>query len=206
MLTFRLPCRLSPAGTSSHRRSRLRVREMPGLWSASLYADHDLPEDFVCPHCGWVAVVGSPPARRPRRDEDGVDYDVVERLSPEALLEAADEAAALDERINVATEKRSDVRDVAPATTIADAGKVSEQAWHEAVTPIPDVIPVGDPRGVPLLLGGADLEKGSATIMAYTDPGKGPVHEVLFCSISEHAEQKLLEALAPTEQKLIAVR
>ena len=41
--------------------------------------------------------------------------------------------------------------------------------------------------------------------MAYEDPGKGPVHEVLFCTISEAAEQKLLEALAPTEQKLIPV-
>jgi hypothetical protein len=97
--------------------------------------------------------------------------------------------------------------DVAPATTLPDAGKVSEAAWHEAVTPIPDEVAVGDPRGVPLLIGGADLEGGSATIIAYQDTkAGGSAHEVLFCTVTEEAEEKLLYALAPVqEQKLIPV-
>lgn len=97
------------------------------------------------------------------------------------------------------------VDDVAPIMTLVDSPEIPEGAWNEAVTPIPETTSVGDPRGVPLLIGGADLEDSSATIMAYKDTGAGPAHEVLFCKINEEAEQKLLEALAPTEEKLVEV-
>ena len=152
-----------------------------------------LPDSFVCSKCGFGSM-------SPLESEKPVPM-------PVPMMGKADESAGLSEEEmpteSLAASPVKDFPDIAPATTLADAGKVSEQAWNESVTPIPDEILAGDPRGVPLLLGGADLERGSATIMSYVDPGKGPIHEVLFCTVNEAAEQKLLEALAPTEQKLI---
>ena len=81
--------------------------------------------------------------------------------------------------------------------------KISDAAWEDAVTPIPETIEVGDPNGVALLIGGADIDGSSATIMAYADPKGGEAREVLFTTITPEAEAKLLEALAPTEEKLI---
>lgn len=99
-----------------------------------------------------------------------------------------------------------EVDDVAPISTLAEAGEVPEVAWEEAVTPIPEQIPVGDPRGVALLIGGADLEDSSATIMAYAPTApSGAVHEVLFCKLNEEAEEKLLETLAPAGDKMVQV-
>lgn len=95
--------------------------------------------------------------------------------------------------------------DVGVGTTLADAGVVSGTAWEEAVTPVPEHLPVGNPLGAPLLVGGDDLVGASATIIAYQDTSGGPAHEVLFCTVNEDAEAKLLDALAPTNKKLVPV-
>lgn len=77
-----------------------------------------------------------------------------------------------------------------PVESLADA----EAAGQDALTPIPDTIPVGDPLGVPLLVGGADLDDSQATLLAYDSP-QGP-HEVLVATVTPEAEAKLLDALS----------
>lgn len=76
-----------------------------------------------------------------------------------------------------------------PAADTAPAG-------DEPLTPIPEVIPCGDPLGVPLLVGGADLDDSQATLLAYDSP-QGP-REVLVATVTPDAEAKLLDALTPT--------
>jgi hypothetical protein len=70
---------------------------------------------------------------------------------------------------------------------------VDDAAWQDALTPIPDSLPEGDPRGVALLVGGADIEDASASILSYKT-AKGP-REVLFATVREEAEHKLLESI-----------
>lgn len=71
------------------------------------------------------------------------------------------------------------------------------------LTPIPDAPTCGDAAGTPLLVGGADLEDSTATLVAYDSPD-GP-REVLTATVNAGAETKLLEALALTDQHLIPV-
>jgi len=72
-------------------------------------------------------------------------------------------------------------------------------------TPIPAVLPVGEPCGAPILCGGADLVDANATLVAYGDPAGGPPREVLIANVAEASEAKLLEALALSDEKLIPV-
>ena len=53
-------------------------------------------------------------------------------------------------------------------------------------------------------MGGADLDDSLATLVAYSSPD-GP-REVLFATVAPEAEGKLLEAVALSEQKLVAVQ
>ncbi|MEX5636683.1 hypothetical protein [Parafrankia sp. FMc2] len=69
-------------------------------------------------------------------------------------------------------------------------------AGDEPLTPIPEMIPRGDPLGVPLLVGGADLDDSQATLLAYDSP-QGP-REVLVATVTPDAEAKLLDALTST--------
>ena len=77
-------------------------------------------------------------------------------------------------------------------------------AWEDAATPVPPSAPAGDVNGVPLLVGGGDLEDSLATLVAYQGPG-GAVREVLHATVAEEAEGKLLEALSVSEEKLVPV-
>ena len=122
---------------------------------------------------------------------------MVEEFEKEHEEEPAVEAVSTD---SVTEEVASQA---APEPSPFDAEKISDAEWGDAVTPVPDVVPVGDPNGVALLIGGADLDGSSATIIAYADPKGGDAREVLFTTVTPEAEAKLLEALAPTEEKLI---
>jgi hypothetical protein len=74
----------------------------------------------------------------------------------------------------------------------------------EPLVPIPDAPAVGDPLGTPLLLAaGADLEDGTASLVAYSGPS-GP-REVLVGYVTPEAESKLLEALE-VSGKTVAVQ
>jgi hypothetical protein len=75
--------------------------------------------------------------------------------------------------------------------------------WGDAVTPVPPTAPAGEVLGVPLLVGGADLEDSLATLVAYK--GSDAVHEVLYATVGQDAEAKLVEALSLSEEKLVAV-
>lgn len=156
---------------------------------AYFYADKGLtPVTAVVAKAEALAASAEPPAAEPEP----------------AAEPAAEEPESSDGGDTEAAEAAGDLfEDVGAGSTLAGAGAVSTTAWQEAVTPVPEQLPVGDPLGVPLLVGGDDLVGASATVVAYAAPGDGPAREVLFCTISEEAEGKLLEALAPTNQKLV---
>ena len=86
-----------------------------------------------------------------------------------------------------------------PGSELAPAASPGE----DAVTPVPPTAPAGEVKGVPLLVGGADLEDSLATLVAYQ--GKDGVHEVLYATVAEDAEAKLVEALSLSEEKLVPV-
>ena len=98
------------------------------------------------------------------------------------------------------------VADPLPAPATPDAAPPEAAAtdpWEDAVTPVPPTAPAGEVLGVPLLVGGADLEDSLATLVAYQ--GSDAVHEVLYATVAEDAEAKLVEALSLSEEKLVAV-
>ena len=75
---------------------------------------------------------------------------------------------------------------VVPPTVLASGA--------QPLIPIPAEPPVGDPLGAPLLLAaGADLEDGTASLIAYNGPGGA--REVLVAYVTPDAEEKLMEAL-----------
>jgi hypothetical protein len=74
----------------------------------------------------------------------------------------------------------------------------------DAAMPIPETPPEGVAAGVPVLVGGGDLQDSAATLISYTDDA-GP-REVLLTTLNEDAEAKLMDALALSEEKLIPVQ
>lgn len=118
-------------------------------------------------------------------------------LSVDPAEEAAFfEAIGIAQRTETAVEAAPSLQVVAPETKAMGAGA--------PLVPIPDAPPVGDPLGAPLLLAaGADLEDGTASLVAYSGPG-GP-REVLVGYVAPEAEEKLMEALE-VSGKTIAVQ
>ena len=57
--------------------------------------------------------------------------------------------------------------------------------------------------GRPILLGGRDVEDGSATLVVYRDPGGGPDRPVVFLKLLPDAEAKLMAALADAAGKMM---
>ena len=74
------------------------------------------------------------------------------------------------------------------------------------LTPLPATLPVGDGVGTAVAVGGADLVDGSATLTAYQHPDGHGVHEVLRCTLTGDAEDKLLDAVASTNALLIPIQ
>lgn len=100
------------------------------------------------------------------------------------------EEAAFLEAIGITTrpERRAEPMqlEVVPPTAQTSGG--------QPLIPIPTEPPVGDPLGAPLLLAaGADLEDGTASLIAYNAPGGA--REVLVAYVTPEAEEKLMEAL-----------
>jgi hypothetical protein len=82
----------------------------------------------------------------------------------------------------------------------------AEEKPPDVVTPIPETPPEGLPAGTPVLVGGADLQDATATLISYRDPeGAGP-REVLLATLTEDAEAKLLDALAVSTEQLVPVQ
>lgn len=90
-----------------------------------------------------------------------------------------------------------------PATAHAQAEAAIAEAFATPLLPVPATATEAHPAGEPLLIGGADLEDASATLIAYASPG-GP-REVLFATVTPEAEQKLLEAVALSDEHKVAV-
>jgi hypothetical protein len=83
-------------------------------------------------------------------------------------------------------------------------GPVAEVGWDEALTPIPDTAPAGDPTGVALLVGGADLVDSTATLIAYLPVTEGgAIREVLHATVTPEAEEKLRDALGLSDTVMV---
>lgn len=81
-----------------------------------------------------------------------------------------------------------------------DAGNVGTAPWSDVALAVPDAPEPGKAVGQPVLVGGADLVDSTATLLAYVSPEQSGTQprprEVLFATVTEEAEAKLLEALA----------
>jgi hypothetical protein len=74
----------------------------------------------------------------------------------------------------------------------------------DALTPIPQAPPEGSGVGVPVLVGGEDLQDSAATLVSY--PSDGGPREVLLATVNEEAEAKLMEALAVSGTTMVPVQ
>ena len=92
--------------------------------------------------------------------------------------------------------------DASPAAHLTQVPTLSPQDL-EVVTPVPESVAVGDVAGHPLIVGGSDIDDSLLTLVAYDSAG-GP-REVLYGWVNPEAEDKLLEALALDEEKLVPV-
>ncbi|MEV6818440.1 hypothetical protein AB0M72_06765 [Nocardiopsis dassonvillei] len=148
--------------------------------------------------------------------------DVTELLTPdpqpapldEALVEAAVETVLQGQEQDPEEDDSGDVTgDVEPVQVASPdvpetSPEVAPTAVFDAALPIPATPPEGVPAGVPVLVGGADLQDSAATLISYSSTGTddaGP-REVLLTTLTEDAEAKLMDALALSEEKLIPVQ
>ncbi|GAA1095399.1 hypothetical protein [Nocardiopsis metallicus] len=76
----------------------------------------------------------------------------------------------------------------------------------EAALPVPETPPEGVAAGVPVLVGGADLQDSAATLISYHSTDEAGPREVLLTTLNEDAEAKLMDALALSEEKLVPVQ
>ena len=90
-----------------------------------------------------------------------------------------------------------------PADDQQGAPNLLVDNWADAAFLVPESPTAGEVLGTPVLVGGADLEGSSATLVSYLGPS-GP-REVLMATVHQDAEPKLLEALAVSETKMVPV-
>ena len=76
---------------------------------------------------------------------------------------------------------------------------------NRLLTPLPEVLTAGDGVGCAVAVGGADLVDGAATLTAYQHPDGHGVHEVLRCTLTPEADDKLLDAVASADAPLIPI-
>jgi hypothetical protein len=79
-----------------------------------------------------------------------------------------------------------------------------EDPAEQPLTPVPEAPTKGMAIGEPILVGGADFLNSAATLVSY-DSADGTPREVLLAHVNEEAEEKLLDALALSEEKLVPV-
>ncbi len=79
-----------------------------------------------------------------------------------------------------------------------------EDPAEQPLTPVPEAPAKGLAVGEPILVGGTDFVNAQATLISY-DSADGVPREVLLTHVNEEAEEKLLDALASQEGKLVPV-
>lgn len=75
--------------------------------------------------------------------------------------------------------------------------------WQDALTPLPEQLPLGEAFGIPVMVSGLELEGSALTLMSYVD-GEGS-REVLTATVSPEAEAALLDALSSSGTKMVTV-
>ena len=93
-----------------------------------------------------------------------------------------------------------------PGVSISSSVDLIEEQWAErqALTPIPDQLPVGDGMGAALAVGGADFIDGSATLICFAGPtSNDEPRQVLTATLTPGAEEKLLDALTSPDAPMI---
>ncbi|MFV2198860.1 hypothetical protein [Nocardiopsis sp. LOL_012] len=136
--------------------------------------------------------------------------DITELLTPEPPPQGGESEAEAETDVPEADAPAGDVSgDAGPEPEPEDVPQTSPDVSPapETALPIPDTPPEGAAAGVPVLVGGADLQDSAATLVSYSDPdGTGGPREVLLATVNEDAEAKLMEALALSEEKLVPVQ
>ncbi len=148
--------------------------------------------------------------------------DVTELLVPEPQATVLDESPVEAAVETVPQDQKQEKEEDAPGDVAGDVEAVQEASpdvpetspeaapaeMADAVLPIPQTPPVGEPAGVPVLVGGADLQDSAATLISYspTSTDEGGPREVLLTTLTEDAEAKLMDALALSQEKLIPVQ
>ncbi|WP_159942532.1 hypothetical protein [Nocardiopsis sp. FR6] len=139
--------------------------------------------------------------------------DITELLIPEPPPAVPDESPveAVAEAVPQSQDQAGDVSgDTQPEHVPPDVPETSldvpSAAAPDAALPIPATPPEGVAAGVPVLVGGADLQDSAATLISYSSPNDTGPREVLLTTLTEDAEAKLMDALALSEEKLIPVQ
>ncbi|WP_019608910.1 hypothetical protein [Nocardiopsis sp. CNS-639] len=148
--------------------------------------------------------------------------DVTELLVPEPQAPVLDESPVEDAVETVLQDQKQEKEEDAPGDVAGDVEPVQGESpdvpetspeaapaeMADAALPIPETPPEGEPAGVPVLVGGADLQDSAATLISYspTSTDDGGPREVLLTTLTEDAEAKLMDALALSEEKLIPVQ
>ncbi|MCK9871341.1 hypothetical protein MRI28_17140 [Nocardiopsis dassonvillei] len=83
-----------------------------------------------------------------------------------------------------------------PAESVAGEQPTASEQPTDTVIPIPAAPPVGAIAGAPVLVGGADLQDSTATLISYQAADGGEPREVLLATVTEDAEAKLLDAVS----------
>lgn len=78
-----------------------------------------------------------------------------------------------------------------------------ESSWQDALTPLPEELPVGQAFGVPVMVSGLELEDSALTLMSYQD--EDSAREVLMATVSPEAEAALLDALSTSGTKMMTI-
>ncbi|MEU0489980.1 hypothetical protein ABZ249_12185 [Nocardiopsis sp. NPDC006139] len=139
--------------------------------------------------------------------------EATELLIPEPQPMLADDTSAISSSEAPLVDQQQEGKtseDVFPEEASPDVPEASPGppplAVEDAALPIPETPPEGVAAGVPVLVGGADLQDSAATLISYSSTdGTGP-REVLLATLDEGAEVKLMDALALSEEKLIPVQ
>lgn len=167
----------------------------------------------VCSNCGaplddgegWDGLCGNCADAADLENEANAhdDGSVVDALNEAATTEPPAADDELPDHEDDAGGETPEPADDEPTVDVASPPDWGDVDATEIVTPIPAVLPVGDPSGVPLIVGGDDIDDQSLTLMSFQSGESS--REVLYGWINPDAEDKILAALALSEEELEAV-
>ena len=129
----------------------------------------------------------------PQEPEEDVEEELDDAAGEAEVEPAAEETAS-------GAEGLEEPQAEAPSEDVsgAEAG-----GWQDALTPLPEQLPVGQAFGVPVMVSGLELEGSALSLMSYIDGQDA--REVLMAGVTPEAEAALLDALSTSGTKMVTV-